>query len=149
MTKTMTVDQRLARILLRTEKSPTGCLLWTGPVSRDGYAHVKWAGSAQLAHRLVYQLERGEIPLDRPVLDHACHTAVALYCDAGVKCVHRRCLNVDHLEPVTAVENARRQRSAHLIACHRGHPFVPENTYVWHGSRHCRACRALRKGQSA
>jgi hypothetical protein len=28
--------------------------------------------------------------------------------------------------------------------CKRGHEFTPENTYEWHGSRHCRQCRRER-----
>lgn len=31
-----------------------------------------------------------------------------------------------------------------LTHCKRGHPYDEANTYVWHGTRQCRACAALR-----
>lgn len=71
----------------------TGCWLWTGSDSGNGYGKVSVAGFYEMAHRLIYMILVGPIP-DGMHLDHRCRV--------------RRCCNVDHLEPVTPRENTRR-----------------------------------------
>jgi hypothetical protein len=68
------------------------CLLF--PISQaDGYARV-WIGEALVTvHQLRYELERGNVPFGLE-LDHLCSV--------------RNCVNVNHLEPVTRLENVRR-----------------------------------------
>ena len=43
-------------------------------------------------------------------IDHVCHNAAAVAgrCAGGDSCIHRRCVNPDHLEPVTRRENTLR-----------------------------------------
>jgi len=59
-----------------------------------------------------------------------------------------RCVNPDHLEPVTLQENNRRGNStsainARKVECVRGHAFDEANTYVRAaGNRLCRRCHA-------
>ena len=36
-----------------------------------------------------------------------------------------------------------RNQNTGITHCHRGHEFTPENTYVLHGARTCRACRRI------
>lgn len=77
----------------------TGCWNWLGPLSKAGYA----LGTVQrsqggivrqaVAHRMFYEEAKGPIP-EGLVLDHLCR--------------NRRCVNPDHLEPVTQVVNRRR-----------------------------------------
>ncbi len=121
------------RLKSKVRVAPSGCWLWTGYVSPKGYGHV--GGGGGLAHRVAYELLVGPIA-DGMQLDHLCRT--------------RSCCNPTHLEAVTCRENLLRGETwtAHHAAkgaCDNGHEFTPENTYVWRGSRYCRACRARRE----
>jgi hypothetical protein len=107
--------------------SDSGCWLWTGYAYSNGYAAMSWQGKQQLLHRLAYEHYVGPIP-DGLQLDHLCRV--------------RSCVNPDHLEPVTAMENTRR---AMRLSCVNGHPFTPDNTYIpTDGKRYCRECRRRR-----
>jgi hypothetical protein len=84
-----TSDRLMAKIATQADD----CWLWTGCVGDGGYGQVTIAQRRHKAHRAVYELLVGPIPegLD---LDHLCRV--------------RRCVNPDHLEPVTRSENLRR-----------------------------------------
>ncbi len=74
--------------------SDSGCWLWLGSLSRDGYAACKEPESNR-AHRVYYIRMVGPIPTGKE-LDHLC--------------VVRHCVNPAHLEAVTHLENHRRSR---------------------------------------
>jgi hypothetical protein len=132
----------LERLAERTEPGPDGCLLYTGCVTSRGYGQISVDGIQKLAHRAIYELTVGPIP-DGMDLDHTCHNRDAS-CMGGDDCRHRRCINVEHLEPVTGAENTRRGKSWAINGtkthCPQGHPYDRENTYVYDGRRYCRAC---------
>jgi HNH endonuclease len=119
----------------RTLKQADGCWLWQGPLDRDGYGlRSSRAYEKQIvrAHRRMYELVIGQIPDDLP-LDHLCRV--------------RRCVNPDHLEPVTMRENLMRSPVAPAAVntrkthCIHGHLFSHGNTYVTSdGRRQCRTC---------
>ena len=129
------------RVLARSDWDPIdGCLLWSGPLTRRGYS----VGSL---HRVVYTALVGPIPTGWTI-DHDCHTRAlaAGTCLGGDSCLHRLCVNVDHLIAMTIGDNVRAGNGpagqhARQVECLRGHPFDAVNT-DWrpNGSRSCRTC---------
>ncbi|MGZ4586215.1 MAG: HNH endonuclease signature motif containing protein [Mycobacteriaceae bacterium] len=106
---------------------PTGfCWLWTGKLNAKGYGSSGAAGESS-AHRAAYTLLVGPIP-EGLTLDHLCRV--------------RRCVNPDHLEPVTQRENLRRIPGNGAWFCSFTiHPETPENVRITNqGATQCRAC---------
>ena len=135
-----TVEQRFWAKVDRTGE----CWEWVAARTSSGYGNFNWLGKNKVAHRVSYELIKGDIPegLD---LDHLCR--------------NRSCVNPEHLEPVTRRENLLRgdtipAKHVKKTHCPKGHKYDEDNTYVCkNGSRHCRKCRKdrveieeLRKG---
>lgn len=100
-------DDEVARAECHIEKTET-CWLWTGTTSR-GYGCASVSGRMMPAHRWVYSLFRGPIP-EGMTLDHECHNR-DLSCPGGDSCLHRRCVNPDHMAVRTQRENSRASRT--------------------------------------
>jgi hypothetical protein len=84
------------------------------------------------AHRFAWETFVGPIP-EGLVIDHV----------LAAGCTHRNCVNPDHLEPVTQLENMWRGLHTQKTHCANGHPRTTENTiYRRDGSRRCRRCYA-------
>ncbi|MYS72352.1 hypothetical protein GTY88_18280 [Streptomyces sp. SID5926] len=98
----------LERLLEKTAAGHGACVIWTARTDREGYGRIALHGVPLLAHRVAYELLIGPIPSGRQ-LDHVCHTRDTS-CPGGISCLHRRCVNPHHLEPVTARENSVRSR---------------------------------------
>lgn len=132
----------LERLRSRTQAGPNGCLLYAGTLTRMGYGLISVEGAQKLAHRAIYELVIGPIP-EGLFIDHTCHNRDQS-CMGGPACLHRRCVNVDHLEPVSGAENTRRGKSWAINGakthCPAGHPYDEQNTHVYDGRRYCRAC---------
>lgn len=140
------------RFMAKVEKrGGDGCWEWTGHVMENGYGQAAVeSGIHRLAHRVSYELHVGPIP-EGLVIDHRCHSDDKS-CSGGDACRHRRCVNPDHLEPVTQTENmirgrigeANRARAAEQTQCKHGHPFSGENLFYREArgkkQRACRAC---------
>ena len=123
------LHERFEAAVIRT---PGGCWEWSGAHDDSGYARlgVRRDGRKTTlgAHRLAYELYVGPIP-EGLVIDHLCRNP--------------GCVNPDHLEAVTQLENF--MRGQHLSAvtarenkCQRGHEFTPENTIIV--VKRCKAC---------
>jgi hypothetical protein len=77
----------------------TECVLWAGGVYRTGYGRAYVPGSGYgkrdgrdvLAHRMIYERERGPIPVGMQI-HH--------------RCENRLCVNVEHMEIVRVDEHA-------------------------------------------
>ncbi|MDX2528009.1 HNH endonuclease signature motif containing protein [Streptomyces europaeiscabiei] len=143
-----------ARLFWAKVDKTGSCWIWTAFTDAGGYGsfHSRGRkGRTYRAHRYAYELLVGPIPAGL-YLDHLCHNEDPT-CPGGDNCLHRRCVNPAHLEPVTPRENSLRGvASAALNArkthCNNGHEFTPENTYAIppsksqkHGARACRTCR--------
>lgn len=141
-----------ANLLDSMEPQPDGCIYFTGLILSTGYGQVSRNGSPALAHRAAYELLVGPIP-EGLTLDHECHN------DSGCavtdhSCLHRRCVNVEHLRPkprganVLASPNAR--ANARKTHCPHGHPYDEANTYrPTRGGRMCRECARIRRSAKA
>lgn len=73
----------------KVEKTST-CWLWTAGTDDDGYGLFWLDARITKAHRFAYELLVGSVP-EGKILDHTCRV--------------RRCVNPDHLRPVTVAQN--------------------------------------------
>lgn len=132
----MELLERMERKITKTDT----CWLWNAGKPK-AYGTVLVDGKARPAHRVYYELTKGEIP-EGLVIDHLCRTP--------------SCVNPEHLEPVTHQMNVQRGAAGDLrhlrkptklrSHCKQGHAMTPENTYVnvykkknW-TYRQCRTC---------
>lgn len=86
------------KILLKCVRAGNGCLIYTGKLTRKGYAHVRDGARMRFAHVVMYEAQNGPITVGLEI-DH--------------KCRNRACCEHSHLEPVTHAENVRRGLAGH------------------------------------
>lgn len=144
--KFSTVPSVLDRMRPRMSPQPNGCIHWTGQISKYGYGTVSVKGQVTGAHRVSFEQFVGPIP-EGLWIDHMCHNGDTS-CLGGNGCMHRRCVNPEHLKLATPRENQHRSHltAASKTACVNGHPFTEENTYLRPDGkgRGCRTCTQIR-----
>jgi hypothetical protein len=102
------IEDMEERFFSHVRKEPGGCWTWTASVNRDGYGEFgNGARKVVGPHRWAYERFVKPVPPGLQ-LDHLCHTRERLTCPGGRQCLHRRCVNPDHLEPVPQKVNAER-----------------------------------------
>ena len=136
--KILSPDQLFDR---KISPEPTsGCWLWLGATTKDGYAVFRSQRKLIYAHRFSYQKSIGEIPAGCE-LDHLCR--------------NRMCSNPHHLEAVSHRENCLRGKSpvadcAQKTHCPRGHQYNKQNTRISaRGKRYCLACYPRKRSRPA
>lgn len=132
------------RFLSKIEKTED-CWNWKGSMTPYGYGTFGLKGKNIRAHRLSYEHFIGKmIPVGLQI-DHLCK--------------NRKCVNPNHLEVVTLIENVRRgdsfsSKNRGATHCVNGHAFTGKNVFtITHKSgrdegkseRACRECRRIRE----
>ena len=110
-----------------------GCWLWVG-TNRKGYGYFYDRGHhATRAHRFLWEQINGPVP-NGLELDHLCRNT--------------KCVNPNHLEAVTHLENMRRGWNATKSYCKNGHLRTDESSYLHeykpgYFRRGCRECHRV------
>lgn len=112
-----------------------GCWRWKGATAGSGYPSIRLGSSVIQAHRYIYELANGKLPLD---------------IKAHHECENTLCVNPKHIKPVTHGENIQHFYTQHpRTHCHAGHEYTPENTHYYGvfpmQERVCRACQRKKK----
>lgn len=120
-----------ARFASKTERD-NDCLLWTGPLDRDGYGGFYLRGATRRAHRVAWFDANGEVPEDF-VVNHTCR--------------QRSCVNPQHLQVITATENAMKDSTSpayvnsQKTTCPKGHEYDAIEVSKNRRARVCTTCR--------
>ena len=149
----------MARFMQYVLVLPNGCWEWTGSKNEHGYGLFRYNGRTALAHSVSYRLHGNIIPTGL-TLDHGCHRKDECY--GGDECPHRRCVNPEHLSPMSNQDNAARGHRrpwnaikaaavAHMAITHcpQGHEYTIENTRLYRGSRFCKECTRTRNREAS
>jgi hypothetical protein len=136
-------NTQLERIVERFVEQPNGCWHHPSVPTKVGYAQTKFGwpiAKSTLIHRLSWMHFNGDIP-EGMVLDHLCHDPSA--CEGGTSCEHRRCVNPEHLQLVSASDNSKKTVRVLKFRshCKNGHA-LENNLYVYaNGKRSgCATC---------
>ena len=128
-----TIDKLLKKIVVNQQ---TGCHIWVGTVTVNGYAQARLDNRWKYVHRAVWEHYKGPIP-EGLQIDHICKI--------------RNCCNVDHLRLVTPRVNTLLSDS--ITAIHIRKPHCPtcggEYTIRPNGHRYCGACHSRHNAANA
>lgn len=126
------IEQAYRRVIASADRDlETGCLISRYSTGSHNYAQA-WDGeTVVLAHRIVWEHERGPIP-EGMTVDHICH--------------NRKCVDIVHLRMLSNLDNSRRNRTRDdwpLGQCVNGHDdatyWRPKGPTRVKG--YCHACR--------
>lgn len=110
----------------------TGCWDWQGKLNRDGYGYFTTDRKWWSAHKFFYVYIVGEVT-EGLELDHLCR--------------NRKCVNPEHLDPVTHLENVRRGDRVSREFCKNGHHLETVGIYKENGphgkTKRCAECARI------
>ena len=142
--------EQLQKVIDRIQPQENGCWWYSAVVDNKGYAttRIGWPViKGAKVHRLSWIYYKGDIP-EGMVIDHLCHNPET--CEGGDSCEHRRCVNPDHLQLISAAENnAKTVRVLkYKTHCKNGHE-LKDNTYKYRSGNLVRfACHTCKKEQT-
>ena len=124
------------------------CILTEAVPALNGYGkYVTINGKNYRAHRGAWIQAHGEIPKGM-VIDHICHNEAVERgeCEGGITCIHRACINPEHLRLVTQRENimAGLRNIDNRTHCYKGHTFEGNILVRKNGKRECAECNRVR-----
>jgi hypothetical protein len=106
------------------------CLIWQGPLDRDGYGTFYFRRMNRRAHRVAWFSVHGDLPEDH-VIHHICK--------------NRSCVNPAHLEALIKAAHDSFNPVIHANSqkthCPRGHAY----DRVYGGQRYCSICEAIKR----
>lgn len=110
------------------------CVVWSGPLRRDGRPTIYWEGKKEYAYRVAFFLRLGRWP--ETDLRHLCNRpACVLHVVEGTR-----------TENQLDIVRAGNHNHASKTHCKRNHPFDAENTkYVRRAGKWFRSCRQCRR----
>lgn len=109
----------------------TGCLVWQGPKNSNGYGTTWQGGRPRQVHLAAWEDANGPLPKDKH-LDHLCR--------------NRPCMNLAHLELVSAKENMLRKNWAYrskIKKCPQGHSTYYNGRRTPQGGQICKLCSGI------
>src|SRR5258708_4616071 len=118
------LDKFLSRV---DDSNVSGCWPWIGYSDKRGYGRFDHGKSRWQAHRLSYELLKGEIQ-DGMDVHH--------------KCGNPLCCNPNHLEILGHDKHTSFHRAS-IMHCRMGHPLYGPNMRHENGKRRCRECHRL------
>lgn len=143
------------RWLSKVKKDDSGCILWTAGLHREGYGRVGLNGEAVLSHRVALVAAMGRNIAEGMDVGHSCHDSAVHNgkCSGGI-CVHRRCVNPEHLTEQTRRDNilSGATVAANNFAkqyCPQGHELVESNLIPSHPGRACQTCHLERSKRNS
>lgn len=110
----------------------SACWVWTGKLD-NGYGRFRLNGKVEMAHRVGYLLQNGELNPGL-VVDHICF--------------NRACVRGSHLRQISLEENAGRHKPSctcsgcnvtYKVRCQQGHDLTSGNSRNKQGK--CRLCQ--------
>lgn len=132
--ETLTFSEQVAKKFWASVDKSANCWNWIGWLDSHGYGTLHFGYKHHRAHRISFEIHGGTLDQSM-VLDHLCR--------------NRKCVNPDHLEQVTNVENVMRGVSGPAINatkthCKEGHELLGSNLYVdtscKNPKRKCKTC---------
>jgi hypothetical protein len=120
----------MQRLLARIVINDNGCWIVQN-VAENDYGAFRKDGQTYQAHRVTYQMFKGEVPIDQ-VVDHQCPGRP-----------NRACVNPRHLAVTTHKQNIRNA----YPKCKHGHEMRFPNVFELDGKRKCVACKLAKQTQ--
>ena len=108
----------------------TGCWIWTGVKTKDGYCVIRLLGTIWRVSKVIHMLFISPIPGEL---------------ESSHVCPNRACCrpHQDHVIFETHADNLKRPRNNNMKFCRKGHAMIGDNILISNGQSLCRRCRSL------